>query len=107
MRIHINGARIIDPASGMDQQADIFIRDGKIVAIGDMPREFVAEQMIDASGLIAAPGLVDISTSLREPGYGRKGTIATETRAAAGTSSARRNTGPPGPAPWPQTARRR
>ena len=66
MRIQINGARIIDPASGMDQQADIFIDDGKIVAIGDMPREFVAEQMIDASGLIAAPGLVDISTSLRE-----------------------------------------
>ncbi len=83
MRIQINGARIIDPASGMDQQADIFIDDGKIVAIGDMPREFVAEQMIDASGLIAAPGLVDISTSLREPGYGRKGTIATETRAGA------------------------
>ena len=50
MRILINGARIIDPASGMDQQADIFIDDGKIVAIGDMPREFVAEQMIDACG---------------------------------------------------------
>ena len=84
MRIQINGARIIDPASGMDQQAGYFIDDGKIVAIGDMPREFVAEQMIDANGLIAAPGLVDISTSLREPGlWPQRHTIATETRAGA------------------------
>ena len=83
MRIQINGARLIDPASKMDQQADIFIDDGKIVAIGDMPRGFVAEQMIDGNGLIAAPGLGDISASLREPGYGRKGSIASETRAAA------------------------
>lgn len=83
MRIQINGARLIDPASKMDQQADIFIDDGKIVAIGDTPRDFVADQMIDGNGLIAAPGLVDISASLREPGYGRKGSIASETRAAA------------------------
>ena len=83
MRIQINGARLIDPASKMDKQADIFIDDGKIVAIGDTPRDFVADQMIDGHGLIAAPGLVDISASLREPGYGRKGSIASETRAAA------------------------
>ena len=83
MRIQINGARLIDPASNMDQHADIFIDDGKIVALGDTPRGFVADQMIDAHGLIAAPGLVDVSASLREPGYGRKGSIASETRAAA------------------------
>src|SRR5690554_3224724 len=83
MRIQINGAHIIDPASQMNRQADIFIRDGKIVAIGDTPRDFTADQMIDGKGLIAAPGLVDISASLREPGYGRKGSIASETRAAA------------------------
>jgi len=83
MRIQINGAHIIDPASQINRQADIFIRDGKIVAIGDTPRDFTADQMIDGKGLIAAPGLVDISASLREPGYGRKGSIASETRAAA------------------------
>lgn len=83
MHIHIHGARLIDPASKVDQQTDIFIRGGKIVAIGDSPRDFVADHMIDGNGLIAAPGLVDLSASLREPGYSGKGTIATETRAAA------------------------
>lgn len=83
MHIQIHGARLIDPASKMDQHTDIFIRGGKIVAIGNTPRDFVADHMIDGNGLIAAPGLVDISASLREPGYSGKGTIATETRAAA------------------------
>lgn len=83
MRIQINGARLIDPASKLDKQTDIFIDAGKIVAIGEIPRGFIAEQMIDANGLIAAPGLVDLNASLREPGYGRKGSIASETRAAA------------------------
>ena len=63
MRIQINGARLIDPASNMDQHADIFIDDGKIVALGDTPRGFVADQMIDAHGVIAAPGWVDVSAS--------------------------------------------
>lgn len=83
MRIQISGARLIDPASGMDQVSDIFIEQGKIIAIGQMPRGFSTERLIDAQGLIAAPGLVDINAALREPGYGRKGNIASETRAAA------------------------
>lgn len=83
MRIQISGARLIDPAGGLDEVSDIFIEQGKIVAIGQMPRGFSTERLIDAQGLIAAPGLVDINAALREPGYGRKGTIASETRAAA------------------------
>ena len=83
MRIRILGARVIDPSSGFDQQADIYIESGKIVAIGQIPAGFVAEQSIDAQGLIAAPGLVDLNVALREPGYSRKGSIATETLAAA------------------------
>ncbi len=83
MRIQISGARLIDPATRFDGPADLFIERGKIVAIGDKPRDFSTEQLIDASGLIAIPGLVDINASLREPGFGRKGTIASETRAAA------------------------
>lgn len=83
MRIQIIGARIIDPASGLDQVSDIFIEQGKIVAIGDKPSGYASERTIDASGLIAAPGLVDINAALREPGYGLKGNIASETRAAA------------------------
>ena len=83
MRIAILGARVIDPSSGFDQLADIYSEGGKIVAIGQAPAGFVAEQSIDAQGLIAAPGLVDLNVALREPGYSRKGSIATETLAAA------------------------
>jgi len=83
MRVQINGARIIDPASGMDQVSDIYIEQGKIIAIGEKPSGYASERTIDAQGLIAAPGLVDINASLREPGFGRKGNIASETRAAA------------------------
>ncbi|WP_137819314.1 dihydroorotase [Pseudomonas sp. 2FG] len=83
MRIVILGARVIDPASGLDQLGDLYLQDGKIAAIGQAPAGFVAEQSIDAQGLVAAPGLVDLSVALREPGYSRKGSIASETLAAA------------------------
>ena len=83
MRIQILGARVIDPASGLDQTRDLFIDAGKLLAFDQAPAGFKADQSIDAVGLIAAPGLVDLSVALREPGYSRKGTIASETLAAA------------------------
>ena len=83
MRTRILGARVIDPASQLDQVTDLYLQGGKIAAFGQAPADFVADQTIDASGLVAAPGLVDLAVSLREPGYSRKGTIATETLAAA------------------------
>ena len=83
MRTAILGARVIDPASGLDQLSDLYIDAGQIVAIGQAPAGFEADERIDAQGLIAAPGLVDLSCALREPGYSRKGNIASETRAAA------------------------
>ncbi|UVE18118.1 dihydroorotase [Pseudomonas sp. LS44] len=83
MRTHIVGARVIDPSSGLDQVADLYIQDAKIAAIGQAPAGFVAERTLDAQGLVAAPGLVDLSVALREPGYSRKGSIASETLAAA------------------------
>ena len=83
MRITISGARVIDPASQFDQITDLHIDGGLIHALGDAPEGFVAAQTIDARGLIASPGLVDLDVSLREPGFGRKGNIASETRAAA------------------------
>ena len=83
MRIQILGARVIDPASGLDQTRDLFIDAGKLLAFDQAPAGFKADQTIDAVGLIAAPGLVDLSVALREPGYSRKGTIASETLAAA------------------------
>ncbi|UTW06220.1 dihydroorotase [Pseudomonas benzenivorans] len=83
MRTRILGARVIDPSSGLDQLADLYIADGKLAAIGQAPAAFDADQTLDAQGLVAAPGLVDLSVALREPGYSRKGSIASETLAAA------------------------
>ncbi|WP_313085715.1 dihydroorotase [Pseudomonas sp.] len=82
MPTQILGARLIDPASGRDEVTDIFCQDGRIVAIGQAPAGFAAAQTIDAQSLVAAPGLVDLSVALREPGYSRKGNIASETLAA-------------------------
>ncbi|WP_172148728.1 MULTISPECIES: dihydroorotase [Pseudomonas] len=83
MRTAILGARVIDPSSNLDQVVDLFIDGGKLIAIGQTPAGFVAEKIINAQGLVAAPGLVDLSVALREPGYSRKGSIASETLAAA------------------------
>ncbi|MBL0950466.1 MAG: dihydroorotase [Pseudomonas sp.] len=83
MRTAILGARVIDPASGLDQVTDLYIDGTKLVATGQAPAGFTADKTLDAQGLIAAPGLVDLSVALREPGYSRKGSIATETLAAA------------------------
>ncbi|MEE3157348.1 MAG: dihydroorotase [Pseudomonadota bacterium] len=83
MRLTIEGARVIDPASQFDEITDLHIAAGHIQAIGAAPEGFTPNQVIDARGLIACPGLVDLNVALREPGYSRKGTIASETRAAA------------------------
>ena len=82
MKIHIKNGRVIDPASQFDSQADIFIDDNKIVAIDNAVDNFVADQTIDASGLIVCPGLVDLTARLREPGQEHTATIASETKAA-------------------------
>lgn len=62
--LRIRDARLIDPKSGLDHQADLFIADGRIAAIGQPPPGFSAERDIDATGLVACPGLVDLSARL-------------------------------------------
>jgi len=83
MSISILGGHLIDPANGIDEQLDLHIQDRKILALGKAPQGFVASETIDASGQVVIPGLVDIAASLREPGYTAKGTLESETRAAA------------------------
>jgi dihydroorotase len=79
----IRGGRVIDPASGLDGVADIFIEGGRIVRIIRRGEECTAaEYVIDARGLIVAPGFVDIHTHLRYPGFTAKETIASGTAAA-------------------------
>lgn len=82
-QLQIQNGRIIDPANQLDQVADIFIVDDKIAAVGKEPPGFTADNIIDASNCLVLPGLVDLSARLREPGAEHKGTIASETRAAA------------------------
>jgi dihydroorotase len=99
--VFIRGGRIIDPASGRDEVGDLLVENGVISAStaapgGDVP-------VIDARGLIVAPGLIDMHVHLREPGGSQKETIASGTRAAAagGFTSvlAMPNTTPPADGP--------
>jgi dihydroorotase len=83
MSISIINGRLIDPAHGIDDQLDLHIDGEIIVAVGDAPAEFTADEVIDAHGKIVCPGLVDLAASLREPGHEHKGTLASETAAAA------------------------
>jgi len=82
MNIQIANGRLIDPKNGVDAQQDVFISERRIAAIGKAPQGFVAEQVIDATGLIVIPGLVDIAARLREPGYEYKATLESEMLAA-------------------------
>lgn len=83
MKTLIRAGHVIDPSCGRDELCDLLIENGVIAAIGvDLPAENV-DEIIDAPGLVVAPGLVDIHTHLREPGFEAKETIATGTAAAA------------------------
>lgn len=78
----LKGGRVVDPARGMDQTADVRIADGFIAEIGaDLPP--LGCEVVDVTGLTVAPGLIDMHCHLREPGYEYKETIASGTRAAA------------------------
>ncbi|MBK7264360.1 MAG: dihydroorotase [Rubrivivax sp.] len=83
MRTMIRNGRVIDPASGRDQMADLVIAGDRIVAIGDKAADFEAERVIDARGLVVAPGLVDLAARLREPGQEHEGMLESELQAAA------------------------
>jgi len=95
--ILIKGGRVIDPASGRDEAADVLVMFGKIADVGRIERS--CDRTIDARGLVVTPGLIDIHVHLREPGLERKETIATGARAAAAggftTICAMPNTEPP------------
>lgn len=72
----------MDPASGFDQTADVLLRDGLVAQIGVQLDEAGAERF-DASGLVVAPGFIDMHVHLREPGFEHAETIETGSRAAA------------------------
>ena len=63
-KVHIKDGRVVDPKTGFDGVADIYIADGLVAAIGERPDGFAPDTVIDASGKIVCPGLVDLSTRL-------------------------------------------
>ncbi len=82
MALMLKNARLLDPQVGLDEVADILIRDGRIVEIGhdlEMPKGVER----DLSGKIVVPGLVDMHVHLRDPGFEYKGDIESDTKAAA------------------------
>ncbi len=83
MKIHIKNGHLIDPKNKIDAKQDVYIAAGKIVGIGQAPTGFIANQTIDATDLIVAPGFVDLSARLREPGSEHKATLTSELQAAA------------------------
>lgn len=82
MKILIKNGRVVNPASGFDQVADLAIAAGRIVSIGAVPADFVPNKTMDASGCVVAPGLVDLSVRLREPGHEHEGMLESELAAA-------------------------
>jgi dihydroorotase len=82
MNIQIRNGRLIDPKNSVDAQQDLFIAAGRVVAVGEAPAGYRADRVIEAAGLVVAPGLIDLATRLREPGYEYKATLESEMDAA-------------------------
>lgn len=82
MKIRIENGRVIDPASKFDAVCNVAIVDGCIVSIGQTAPDFLADRVLDASGCIVAPGLIDLSARLREPGHEHEGMLESELAAA-------------------------
>ncbi len=81
MKLLLRGGRVLDPANGIDEQADVLVEDGKIAAVG---RNLPADQaeIYDASGKVVSPGLIDLHVHFREPGQEAKEDFESGSKAA-------------------------
>lgn len=82
MKLLIKNGRLVDPASGRDEQGDLAIAAGRIVSMGQVSPDFKPTRTLDASGMVVAPGLVDLAARLREPGHEHEGMLESEMAAA-------------------------
>jgi dihydroorotase len=82
MKILIKNGRVIDPASSFDEICDVAVAAGRIVSIRNLPQDFAPNKVIQATGCIVAPGLVDLAVRLREPGHEHEGMLESELAAA-------------------------
>ncbi|HOE18143.1 MAG TPA: dihydroorotase [Syntrophorhabdaceae bacterium] len=84
MKILVKGGRLVDPGQGIDAKLDVLLSGNIVEKIDkDIPEKDAGMKVVDASGHIVAPGLIDVHAHLREPGYEYKETIRTGTMAAA------------------------
>ena len=81
-KLLIKGGRVIDPASGFDDLADVALLDGTVLAIQNIPPYFQPTQTIDATGGLVIPGLLDLAVRLREPGLEHASMLESEMAAA-------------------------
>ena len=79
----IQGARLLDPDSGLDQTGDLLVRDGRVADLGGGIGRPDGVEVIDAAGAVLCPGLVDMRAALGEPGFEYRETIASAAEAAA------------------------
>jgi dihydroorotase len=79
----IRGGRVVDPSQKLDRALDLLLADGRVAKLGDALQAPEGCEVIEAGGLVVAPGLVDVHVHLREPGQEHKETIATGARSAA------------------------
>lgn len=82
MKLILRNGRVVDPANKRDEVADVLCVDGRIAAVGQN-LEGAGAEVFDATGLIVAPGFIDMHVHLREPGFEHAETIETGARAAA------------------------
>src|SRR5947209_20085614 len=82
MQIEIRGGRVIDPRNAIDRVATLYIVAGHVAGIDEAPPDWRATRVIEAHGLVVAPGLIDIAVRLREPGLEYKATLESEMAAA-------------------------
>jgi dihydroorotase len=79
----IRGGRVVDPSQGLDETRDVLIEDGRISQVAPTISAPAGAAVLDAAGLVVAPGFIDPHVHLREPGQEYKETVATGTKAAA------------------------
>jgi dihydroorotase len=82
MKLLIRNGRVIDPASRFDQVCDLALAAGRVISIGKVAPSFSPNRVIDATGCVVAPGLIDLAARLREPGHEHEGMLESEMAAA-------------------------
>jgi dihydroorotase len=81
--ILIRGGRVIDPAQGLDAVRDVLLSGGKVASVEADLSSKAVDRVVDASGMIVTPGLIDVHVHFRDPGFPEKETLETGARSAA------------------------